>query len=270
MKARFRSLSSSLAAGAILALAPALYAQTPGLAPKAPTAPAPHAGPPTPKSPPAPNGSAAPAAVLAEGKVVVPPAADATVVATSETSSAEGTPASARQSAIAATLVLKVSSPTDTVADLRQYVATLGGFPSLITNTALVLKLPPEHLSAALAHIGKAGLVMEKSLTREDLSLEIAKLEGQLESKRAILAELRRFFDTSDVAATLAIEKNMTDLVVELETVKGRLRVLRERAQWVVIHVRFQFKPRDRITRVASPFEWLNTVDLDRFLTEFQ
>jgi hypothetical protein len=226
VKARLGSLTSALVAGAILALAPALHAQT--------------------------------------------PAPVATVAATPEAPPAEGATASARQSAIAVTLVLKVSSPTDTVVELRQYAATIGGFPSLITNTSLVLKIPPEHLSAALARIGKAGLVMQKSLTREDLSLEIAKLEGQLESKRAILAELRRFFDTSDVAATLAIEKNMTDLVVELESVKGRLRVLRERAQWVVIHVRFQFKPRDRITRVASPFEWLNTVDLERFLAEFQ
>jgi hypothetical protein len=254
VKARLRSLTSALVVGALLAFAPALYAQAPR-----PALPGPHAE----------DDKKAPAAVLpakkADAEAAAPP-----VAATPEATSAEGATASARQSAIAATLVLKVSSPTETVAELRQYVATLGGFPSLITNTALVLKLPPEHLSAALTRIGKAGLVMEKSLTREDLSLEIAKLEGQLESKRAILAELRRFFDTSDVAATLAIEKNMTALVVELESVKGKLRVLRERAQWVVLHVRFQFKPRDRITRVASPFEWLNTVDLDRFLTEFQ
>jgi len=245
VKARLRLLTSSPVVGAFLALAPALYAQTPRPAP--------------------------PATSVTEKKSDAQPAATATTAtAPPETAPADGAPASARQSAIAVTLVLKVSSPTDTVVELRQYVATIGGFPSLITNSALVLKIPPEHLSAALARLGKAGLVMEKSLTREDLSLEIAKLEGQLESKRAILAELRRFFDTSDVAATLAIEKNMTDLVVELESVKGRLRVLRERAQWVVLNVRFQFKPRDKIRRVASPFEWLNTVDLERFLTEFQ
>jgi hypothetical protein len=253
VKARLRSLLSSLVAGGVLVLAPALYAETPHPARSGATT----------------KDDKAAAAARIEKKADAPPA-DAIVAAAPEAPPAQGAMPSARQSAIAATLVLKVSNPTDTVAELRQYVATLGGFPSLITNTALVLKLPPEHLSAALARIGKAGLVMEKSLTREDLSLDIAKLEGQLESKRAILAELRRFFDTSDVAATLAIEKNMTDLVVELESVKGRLRVLRERAQWVVILVRFQFKPRDRITRVASPFEWLNTVDLDRFLTEFQ
>jgi hypothetical protein len=244
VKAHLRLLTSSLVVGALFALAPALYAQTPRPAP--------------------------PATTVTEKKSDAQPAATTTTTTTTETAAAEGATASARQSAIAVTLVLKVSSPTDTVVELRQYVATIGGFPSLITNSALVLKIPPEHLSAALARLGKAGLVMQKSLTREDLSLEIAKLEGQLESKRAILAELRRFFDTSDVAATLAIEKNMTELVVELESVKGRLRVLRERAQWVVLNVRFQFKPRDKITRVASPFEWLNTVDLERFLTEFQ
>ena len=253
VQAHLRFLTSAVLVGGILAFAPAVYAQA-----ARPAVSGAHV-----------KADKAPAAALSAKQADAPPS-DPAVGTTPATASAEGAVASARQSAIAATLVLKVSSPTETVAELRQYIATLGGFPSLITNTALVLKLPPEHLSAALTRIGKAGLVMQKSLTREDLSLEIAKLEGQLESKRAILAELRRFFDTSDVAATLAIEKNMTSLVVELESVKGRLRVLRERAQWVVLHVRFQFKPRDRITRVASPFEWLNTVDLDRFLTEFQ
>jgi hypothetical protein len=262
LKARLRSFTSLLVAGALLALAPALHAQA--------ASPAAAATPPTAvKAPPIAAPKAPPAPVPNEKKADAPPA-DANVVAKPEGTTADVASATTRQSAILASLVVKVSSATDTVVELRQYVATIGGFPSLITNNELVLKIPPEHLSAALARIGKAGLVMQKSLAREDLSLDIAKLEGQLESKRAILAELRRFFDTSDVAATLAIEKNMTDLVVELESVKGKLRVLRERAQWVVIQVNFQFKPRDRVTHVVSPFQWLNTVNLERFLAEFR
>jgi hypothetical protein len=121
-----------------------------------------------------------------------------------------------------------------------------------------------------MARIGKAGLVLEKTLSREDLSLQIARLEGQLESKRSILAELRGFFDTSVVAATLAIETNMNQLVTELEVVKGQLRVLHDRASLVRIEIDFQFKERDRVTEVVSPFEWLNTVDLQRFIEDFQ
>jgi hypothetical protein len=186
------------------------------------------------------------------------------------TTASEPAESGGRQSAIVARVTLKVVNPSETRAELRNWASEHGGFPVLITNTELILKVPPDELSATLARLGKKGLVLEKSLQREDLSLQIAKLEGQLESKRAILAELRRFFDTSDTAATLEIEKNMTSLVGELESVKGQLRVLRDRAHWVVIDVSFLFTKRDRVTRVSSPFEWLNTVDLDRFIQEFQ
>jgi hypothetical protein len=176
----------------------------------------------------------------------------------------------ARQSATVVRLTLKVANPRDVRVELRDHAVKLGGFPVLVTDTRLVLRVPPAKLSQAMARIGKAGLVLEKTLSREDLSLQIARLEGQLESKRTILAELRGFFDTSDVAATLAIETNMNQLVTELEVVKGQLRVLHDRASLVRIEIDFQFKERDRVTEVVSPFEWLNTVDLQRFIEDFQ
>ena len=178
-------------------------------------------------------------------------------------------PNDGRATALVSRLVLKVIDPAEVRAGLSDAARELGGFPVLITNDSLTVKVPPEQLDAMLEAIGGEGRVLEKTLEREDLTEEIAQLQGRLKSKRAILVKLRSFFDDSNVAATLRIEQTMTDLVQEIEQVKGRLRVLGERSRFAVIEISFRFKQRDRIIYVHSPFEWLNSVNLDRFLEEF-
>ena len=61
----------------------------------------------------------------------------------------------------------------------------------------------------------------------------------------------------------------MTALVTELEGVKGALRVLYDRARWAVVKVDFDTAERQHTNYVNSQFEWLNSVNLERFLEEF-
>jgi len=177
--------------------------------------------------------------------------------------------ATGRRTSLESRLILKVINPDDARATLEKKAAELGGFPILVEDASLVLKVPPEKLSALIAFIAEQGLVLEKTLERADLTQEIARLEGQLKSKKEMLSRLRGFFDDSNTEATLRIEQTMTTIVAEIEQIKGQLRVAEDRAKWAVVDIAFQFHERDRIVYVSSPFEWLNSVSLDRFLEEF-
>jgi Domain of unknown function (DUF4349) len=174
-----------------------------------------------------------------------------------------------RKTALVSTLVLKVINSVEARAALEDKATELGGFSTLITNSSLKLKVPPGQLPKILEFAAKQGVIIEKSLKRRDLTLDIAQLTGHLKSKGKILLRLRGFFDDSNVQATLRIEQTMTELVTEIELVKGRLRVLDEETKWALVEISFRFKQRDRIIYVHSPFEWLNTVNLDRFLEDF-
>ena len=174
-----------------------------------------------------------------------------------------------RSTALVSHVVLKVVNPDDARAELLKKVGELGGFPILVEDAALQLKVPPGKLSEALALVAGQGLVIEKTLERNDLTQEIARLEGQLDSKRETLTRLRGFFDDSNAEATLRIEETMTEIVAEIEQVKGQLRVAEERAKWAVVDISFQFRERDRLVYVSSPFEWLNTVGLSSYIEEF-
>ncbi len=191
------------------------------------------------------------------------------VVEKAKLEAAEKTQSDERKTALVATLILKVINPSDARVALREKATELVGHPILLTDHSVEVKVPPARLSAFIAAAGEQGIVVEKTLAREDLTLEIAQLEGTLKSKREILGRLRGFFDDSNLSATLRIEQTMTNLVAEIEAIKGRLRVLRDRTKWALVNISFRFKRRDRIVYVSSPFEWLNTVNLDRFLEEF-
>jgi hypothetical protein len=174
-----------------------------------------------------------------------------------------------RSTALVSHVLLKVVNPDDARAELLKKIGEMGGFPILVEDAALIVKVPPERLTEALALVAGKGLVIEKTLERSDLTQEIARLEGQLDSKRETLSRLRGFFDDSNAEATLRIEETMTEIVAEIEQVKGQLRVADERSKWAVVDISFEFRERDRIVYVSSPFEWLNTVGLSRFIEEF-
>ena len=182
---------------------------------------------------------------------------------------AHGAEAPARRTALTARLVLKVVHPAEVRRGILEAVGALGGFPVLVEDQRLLLKVPPEKLNEVLRLVSDRGVPLEKTLERNDLTGSIAQLEAQLRSKVEIFRRLRKLVDDSDVGATLQIERQMASLVREMEAQRGRLRVERERARFARVDVAFQFRQRDTLVYVHSPFGWLNTVDLGRFHADF-
>lgn len=187
-------------------------------------------------------------------------------VAASPTEIASGSP---RLTALSATMMVKVVHPDEVRRKAIARARELGGFPLLVSDAELQLKVPPEHLAQLSELVGASGIVLDKSLQRRDRTEAVAQLEARLRTKRDIFARLRTFLDDSTVSATLMIERSMTQLVAELEQIKGELEVERATTRHALLVVHFQFHREGRITYVRSPFDWLNTVDLDRFLAAF-
>lgn len=216
---------------------------------------------------------AMPLAALAQPAALAPPA-EAPAAAPAAPAAATAAPAAAtagpdRATALTARVTLKVVHPDDVRRRLVEAADPIGGFPVLVEPHRLTLKVPPAQLAPMLDRITAAGLVLEKTLERADLTGEIAQLEALLRSKREIFDRLRRLVDGADTTATLRIEQSMSAIVAEMEAIAGRLRVERARAQHAVIDVSFEFRERERIVYVRSPFDWLNSVDLGQFDARF-
>lgn len=178
-------------------------------------------------------------------------------------------PQANRRTALVWRATVKVVNPEEARAEIEKQARALGGFTMFFNERSISLKIPPAALTVLTDKIAAQGLILEKTLDREDVTLRIAELEGMLKSKREILGRTRKFLDDADVPATLEIERTMTALVMEIEQLQGALRVLNDRTTFAVTDISFEFRERDKIVYVQSPFEWLNTVDLARFNEEF-
>ena len=181
----------------------------------------------------------------------------------------EAKPVAERATSLTATLVVKVVHPEEVRKAAIDRAKAGGGWSTLVTDDELHLEVPHAVLTATVDQLAAAGIVLQKSLQRVDRTEQIAQLQAKLKSKREIMERLRTFFTDSDTASTLRIEQSMTNLVNEIEHLRGELNVAEASVRTAHVQVSFQYHQRQKITYVRSPFEWLNSLDIDRFLGEF-
>lgn len=175
----------------------------------------------------------------------------------------------ARQTAIDASLALKVAHPDQVRRQVLELTKQAGGYPTLVSDGRLDLRVPPQQVDALLAQFSQTGLVLGRTLQRSDRTEVIADLQARLRTKRDIFQRLRAFLDDSNVAATLKVERSMTALVTDLERLRSELEVEEANVRNAAVRITFQFHQERRVDQVVSPFEWLNTLDLEQFLGAF-
>lgn len=170
---------------------------------------------------------------------------------------------------VTASVVVKVIHPAEVRKATIEHVKSKGGWPLLVTNQELHLAVPLAALATVVDQVAASGIVLQKTLQRVDRTDEIVQLRAKLKSKREILARLRGLLDDADTNSTLRVEATMNQLVGEVEQLQGDLNVATASVQSARVMVSFQYHQRQRITYVNSPFQWLNRLDINRFLADF-
>lgn len=170
---------------------------------------------------------------------------------------------------VTASVVVKVIHPAEVRKVLIEHAKAEGGWPLLVTNQELHLAVPLAALATVVDQVAASGIVLQKTLQRVDRTDEIVQLRARLKSKREILARLRGLLDDADTNSTLRVEATMNQLVGEVEQLQGDLNVAAASVQSARVMVSFQYHQRQRITYVNSPFQWLNRLDINRFLADF-
>lgn len=170
---------------------------------------------------------------------------------------------------VVASIVVKVVHPAEVRRTTIESLKAGGGWPLLVTDQELHLAVPLPAVATVIDQLSAAGIVLQKSLQRVDRTEEIVQLQAKLKSKREILARLRGLLDDADTGSTLRVEGTMNQLLSEVEQLQGDLNVAEASVRMARVVVSFQYHQRQRITYVRSPFQWLNQLDIDRFLADF-
>jgi len=181
-----------------------------------------------------------------------------------------GPPEATPRTAIEATLVVKVSDRDKAADTLIDYAEKLGGYFPSRTDDQVVLKVPVKHAEIFVARVEKLGVVVEKTFSAKDMGARLAELRTRLKSREGVFARYFKVLNTASISSIVEVENEMTQILQEIEGLKGSILYIEHQLQLAAITVRFQFRDRRPPTRDgSSSFDWLNTVNLADLFGEF-
>jgi hypothetical protein len=145
----------------------------------------------------------------------------------------------------------------------------LGGFLARQTNNTITVRIPAARFHEALARMEKLGDVTARDIQAEDVTAEYLDLELRIKSARSVRERLEQLLGrASKVEESIAIERELERVMAEIERMEGRLKYLRDRAQFSTISVTFAARPKELVAKdtFRLPFPWLDQLGLGRLL----
>lgn len=126
----------------------------------------------------------------------------------------------------------------------------------------VVLRVPAEGFEDALADARALGEVVREQVSGEDVSQEFVDLEARLrnfEAQESVLLDLMS--ESESVADTLRVQRELQDVQLEIERLRGRLRYLRDQTDLSTITLRL--REDDEVVAGTGLFEkaWDRSVD---------
>lgn len=177
---------------------------------------------------------------------------------------------SAETSAVEIELVVKVNDRAQAADRLVAAARSRGGYFLQKARDAVILRVPSERVKPLVDDVGQVGQVVDRQLRRDDLGEALLRKEAALKAKTASQRQYLALIDQADTDAALYVERELTKLVAEIETLKGEIRRLRHRIALARVAVRFEYRDRSApVPDGASSFAWLNTMNLTNLLEEF-
>jgi hypothetical protein len=162
-----------------------------------------------------------------------------------------------------------VADPDWTAEALASWAEARGGYFLLRSTDIVVVRVSNEKITDLRARVEEAAEeVVDIAPEAVDLREDYLGVQSAIRSREEILRRNLDYIDRADVAGTLAIEKEITALLGEIEGLKGRLRRLDNDRRFAYAEVSMSFKEQTLPEDIPSSFAWINTVDFYRFVRE--
>lgn len=100
----------------------------------------------------------------------------------------------------------------------------------------------------------------------QDQRQELSAVRAAIASREENLERVLSFLDGADVDGTLALEREISSLMQELESLRGRERAIRTRIAFARAEIALSAQAAGIPDTLPSSFDWLNTLDLYRFI----
>lgn len=176
-----------------------------------------------------------------------------------------------RRIAVADTVVVKVGDRQKAGDTIVAAAEAAGGYFTSRTDDALRLRVPTAKANDVLSVARAQGVVVSNAHDTTDLTETIEEQRGLLASRREVLERYFAVLRTARASAVTTVEREMTDLIAQIEELEGALRLEEHNLGYATIDVSFQFRDRGApVNDGRSSFRWLNTMNLADLLGDFQ
>ncbi|MEM7626146.1 MAG: DUF4349 domain-containing protein [Planctomycetota bacterium] len=143
-----------------------------------------------------------------------------------------------------------------------------GGYVTSVKGQRVVLRVPAAKFDATMNALAELGLVTDRQIDAADVTEQMVDLEIRLDNLEALRKRMQALLEKADkVEDALKIEKELGRLTGEIESIKGRLRLLKDRVALSTITVTFN-TPAGTASGLATrvrPFGWVNAVGSEAF-----
>lgn len=167
------------------------------------------------------------------------------------------------------TVLLALYDVDETQKTIIELVEGEGGWVSSRSGNALVLRVPAARFRATLDQLAKMGDLLDLRWQAEDVTSTVRDTRIRLDSALKMRARLEELLaQAQDVRDALAIEQQLSRVILEIERLQATLRGYEERIAYSTINVEFRAKTKDEVPaqEYALPYYWLEELGVNRLL----
>lgn len=149
-----------------------------------------------------------------------------------------------------------------------QALATeLGGYLASRNDHEIVIRVPRDRFSTALAEIEKVGEVVHRDVRAIDVTDEFVDTASRLQNAKKMRDRLQELLTRAQVKDALEIEKELGRITEQIEVLEGKFKLLSDRIAFSTITVRYAAKgPVAQRADSRLPFAWLKRLGVNRLL----
>ncbi len=150
---------------------------------------------------------------------------------------------------------------------LVDWLEAKGGYFLSLENGRIIGRLPSAEAAGAEEDLKNLSAeLLGYSLTARDVSGELRRLEASLSSRREVLDQNLSYLARSDFSSTLAIEKEVLDLVGEIESIRAQIASLNIRSTYATLELDLESQGVTNPGGTLSNFSWINSIDFYSFM----
>ncbi len=169
------------------------------------------------------------------------------------------------------TLTLQVDDRARAIETVVERAEAAGGWFSNLSDERVVVQVPVADAAAFAEAARGLGVLVERDWSATDLDAQLIDARARLASRETVLARYLEILDTSSAEAVVAVEREITRAVAEIEGLHGRIRYLEHRGAYAQLAFAFRFRDRAAPSRDgSSSFAWLNTLNLADLQDDFR